>query len=65
MESLHARSGVTRDLKRFAFDIREIAATQPLPARVWRRSNTAKAGASWSLSTATRISRVDRRADGG
>jgi plasmid replication initiation protein len=31
METLHARSGVTRDLKRFAFDIREIAETQPLP----------------------------------
>lgn len=31
METLHARSGVTRDLRRFAFDIREIAAAQPLP----------------------------------
>jgi hypothetical protein len=31
METLHERSGVTRDLKRFAFDIRKIAETQPLP----------------------------------
>ena len=31
METLHARSGVTRDLRRFAFDIRKIAETQPLP----------------------------------
>ena len=31
METLHARSGVTRDLKRFAFDIRKLADTQPLP----------------------------------
>jgi plasmid replication initiation protein len=31
METLHARSGVTRDLKLFAFDIREIAKMQPLP----------------------------------
>jgi plasmid replication initiation protein len=31
METLHARSGVTNTLRRFAFDIRKIAATQPLP----------------------------------
>ncbi len=31
METLHARSGVTRDLRRFAFDIRKLAETQPLP----------------------------------
>ena len=31
METLHARSGVTRDLKLFAFDIRKLADTQPLP----------------------------------
>ena len=31
METLHARSAVTRDLKRFAFDIRQIAETQSLP----------------------------------
>jgi plasmid replication initiation protein len=31
METLHARAGVTRDLKLFAFDVREIAETQPLP----------------------------------
>ncbi len=31
METLHERSGVTRDLKRLAFDIRKIAETQPLP----------------------------------
>ena len=31
METLHARSGVTRDLKLFAFDIRKLAETQPLP----------------------------------
>jgi plasmid replication initiation protein len=31
METLHARSGVTRDLKRFAFDIRALAEAQPLP----------------------------------
>jgi plasmid replication initiation protein len=31
METLHARSGVTRDLRVFAFDIRQIAETQPLP----------------------------------
>ena len=31
METLHERSGVTRDLKLFAFDIRKLAETQPLP----------------------------------
>jgi plasmid replication initiation protein len=31
METLYERSGVTRDLKLFAFDIRKIAHTQPLP----------------------------------
>jgi plasmid replication initiation protein len=31
METLHARSGVTATLNRFAFRIRAIAATQPLP----------------------------------
>jgi hypothetical protein len=31
METLHARSGVTRDIKLFAFDLRKIAEAQPLP----------------------------------
>jgi hypothetical protein len=31
METLHARSGVTNDLRYFAFKIRQIAETQPLP----------------------------------
>ena len=31
METLHARAGVTNDLRHFACDIREIAKTQPLP----------------------------------
>lgn len=31
METLHARSGVTRDVRHFACDIRAIAETQPLP----------------------------------
>ena len=31
METLHERSGTTRPLKKFAFDIRKMAETQPLP----------------------------------
>jgi plasmid replication initiation protein len=31
METLYERSGVTRDLKLFAFDIRKLAETQHLP----------------------------------
>ncbi|HYP69157.1 MAG TPA: replication initiator protein A [Thiobacillaceae bacterium] len=31
MDTLHALAGVTRELKKFAFDIRQIAAAQPMP----------------------------------
>ena len=31
METLHRQSGTTRQQKNFAFDIRKIAETQPLP----------------------------------
>jgi len=31
MDTLHKQSGTTRPLKKFAFDIRKLADTQPLP----------------------------------
>ena len=31
MDTLHARAGVTRELKKFAADVRKVAAAQLLP----------------------------------
>ena len=64
METLHERSGVTRDLKLFAFDIRKIAETQPLP-EYGIQMEYRKGRASSSPSTATRTSRAVRGAVAG
>ena len=54
MDTLHERSGCTRPLKKFAFDIRKMAENQPLPEYGLRIDREGKQGSPHDLSKIAR-----------